>query len=52
MKMEKKISTIDTTLAAGSKVNAKDNDGDTALIWAADNGREAVAKLLKNGGGK
>ena len=35
----------------GAKVNAKDNNGQTALMWAAENGRtEIVNVLIKKGG--
>jgi hypothetical protein len=34
-------------LEKGSDVNAKDNDGNTALIWASENDHNDIVKLLK-----
>jgi len=39
-------------LAAGANVNAKDNDGWTALMYAAEMGRTEIVNLLKAAGAK
>jgi ankyrin repeat protein len=37
---------VDTLIAKGTDVNAKDNKGQTALMWASKNGKEDVVELL------
>ena len=43
---------IEPLIAAGADVNAKNNNGDTALMWAARNGYAKVVSLLKQSGAK
>lgn len=43
---EDRISEIDALLASGTPVNARDADGKTALIWAAQMGHERVVRRL------
>jgi len=40
------LQAVQTLLAAGAEVNAKDNDGVTALMWAARNGYPEIVKFL------
>lgn len=41
---------VESLLNAGVDVDAKDNDGWTALMWAAGLGRERIVRLLLNAG--
>ncbi len=43
---------VETLLEKGALVNAKDNNGETALIWATMNGHSEIVRLLKQAGAK
>ncbi len=43
---------VEALLAAGAKVNAKNNDGKTALSIAAEKGHTDIVELLKKAGAK
>ena len=43
-----KTELVKLLLTAGADVNIKNNDGDTALIWASYNGYTEIVKLLEN----
>ncbi len=43
---------VELLLNAGAKVNAKDKDGNTALVWALAKGHDDVVNLLQQAGAK
>jgi len=49
---DNKAGDVAKVLAQGARVNAKDKEGNTALIYAAENGHVAVAQLLIDKGAK
>ena len=44
--------TVRVLLAQGADVNAKDNDGTTALMLARGTGQEEISRMLKKAGAK
>ena len=46
------ITKVKALLAKGADVNAKTNDGKTALMYAADKGYTEIVRLLKQAGAK
>jgi ankyrin repeat protein len=46
------IAVMQTLLAKGADVDVKDNDGVTALMYAAQNGHKHIVELLKKAGAK
>ena len=44
------IDTVQALLAQGADVNAKNNDGKTALIWAKEQGHKEIDRMLKKAG--
>ena len=43
---------VELLLAKRADVNAKDNNGKTALMWASQNGQQKVRELLIRAGAK
>jgi ankyrin repeat protein len=44
--------TVQALLAQGADVNAKDNDGGTALILAKEEGHKEIVRILEEAGAK
>jgi ankyrin repeat protein len=41
------VEIVQELLQAGAKVNAKNNDGETALMWATWRGHDDIVEMLK-----